>query len=129
VCRAIDLGIGSGLAGVGRYTFVALPDPGTDANPYNPLLDDTVSYSRAFKPVSEPRANLRPVNDCRSTLTLDATDTTPIKPVTVDGWQWSGAGIRSRVTPLGSGAPGMNSIDAHNYFSDVSDNFDPSTPP
>ena len=41
-------GIGSGLAYAGGTTFLALPDRGPNANAYNPLVDDTVSYIDRF---------------------------------------------------------------------------------
>ena len=41
-------GIGSGLAYAGGDTFLALPDRGPNATPYNPKLDDTVSFIPRF---------------------------------------------------------------------------------
>ena len=40
-------GIGSGLAYAGANTFLALPDRGPNATPYNSAVDDTTSTSRA----------------------------------------------------------------------------------
>jgi hypothetical protein len=37
-------GIGSGIAYAGGTTFLALPDRGPNAKPYDALVDDTVSY-------------------------------------------------------------------------------------
>src|SRR5947208_16878737 len=42
-------GIGSGLAYAGGTTFLALPDRGPNATPYNRLIDDTVSYICRFQ--------------------------------------------------------------------------------
>ncbi|HUK33350.1 MAG TPA: hypothetical protein VLV86_05545 [Vicinamibacterales bacterium] len=41
-------GLGSGLAHLGGEYFVALPDRGPNAVPYNSCLDDTVSYINRF---------------------------------------------------------------------------------
>lgn len=41
-------GIGSGLAHAGGTTFLALPDRGPNATPYNPSTDDTASYIPRF---------------------------------------------------------------------------------
>lgn len=42
-------GIGSGLAYAGCDTFLALPDRGPNATPYNARVDDTVSYIDRFQ--------------------------------------------------------------------------------
>src|SRR4249920_224160 len=41
-------GIGSGLAHLGGDWFVAIPDRGPNAVPYNACMDDTVSYINRF---------------------------------------------------------------------------------
>ena len=41
-------GIGSGLAYAGGDTFLALPDRGPNATPYNSAVDDTASYISRF---------------------------------------------------------------------------------
>jgi hypothetical protein len=124
-------GIGSGLAYAGGTTFVALPDRGPNANPYNPLVDDTVSYIARVQTLNLSLApTFDPVNGLPFTLTPMLTDTTLLSspsPLTYG----SGAGLGYQidgVTPLGSGAPALNAIDHTNYFSGRSDNFDPSTP-
>src|ERR1700709_1601322 len=63
-------GIGSGLAYAGGTTFLALPDRGPNANPYNPLVDDTVSYINRFQTLNlslSPTAD--PVTGLPFTLT------------------------------------------------------------
>src|SRR5262252_10290495 len=42
-------GIGSGLAWAGGNTFIALPDRGPNATPYNSLISDTTSYIDRFQ--------------------------------------------------------------------------------
>src|SRR5690349_17962569 len=44
-------GMGSGLAYAGGDLFIALPDRGPNAKPYNPLVDDTASYINRFQTV------------------------------------------------------------------------------
>ena len=44
-------GIGSGLAHLGGDWFVAIPDRGPNAVPYNSCMDDTVSYINRFHTV------------------------------------------------------------------------------
>src|SRR5262245_10983519 len=41
-------GMGSGLAYAGGNTFLALPDRGPNAKPYNSAVDDTPSYTARF---------------------------------------------------------------------------------
>jgi hypothetical protein len=41
-------GLGSGLTYIGGEWFLALPDRGPNAVPYNPCMDDTVSYINRF---------------------------------------------------------------------------------
>ncbi|MDI7776142.1 esterase-like activity of phytase family protein [Asticcacaulis sp. EMRT-3] len=45
-------GLGSGLAYAGGDHFVALPDRGPNANVYNPIVDNTVSYVARFHTLS-----------------------------------------------------------------------------
>jgi hypothetical protein len=128
-------GIGSGLAYAGGTTFLALPDRGPNANPYNPLVDDTVSYIVRYQTLNlslAPTAD--PATGLPFTLTPMLSGTTllssgsPLKYGT-------GAGLGNRidgVTPLGAGAPLLNAIDHTHYFTGRSDNFDatlPSTSP
>ena len=124
-------GIGSGLAYAGGTTFLALPDRGPNATPYNPLVDDTISYIPRFHTLN---LSLAPSFDSASglpfTLTPMLLDTTLLSSPTplVYG---SGAGLGFQidgVTPIGSGAPALNDVDHTFYFSGRSDNFDPTSP-
>jgi hypothetical protein len=42
-------GLGSGLAYAGCNTFIALPDRGPNATPYNSAVDNTTSYITRFQ--------------------------------------------------------------------------------
>ena len=131
-------GIGSGLAYAGGTTFLALPDRGPNANPYNSAIDDTVSYICRFQTVNlslAPTAD--PTTGLPFTLTPMLVGTTLLSSGTplVYG---SGAGLGNRidgVTPIGSGAPALNTANNGRsrrsrafYFTGRSDNFDPSQP-
>ena len=110
-------GLGSGLAYAGGNTFLAIPDRGPNANPYNSAVDDTTSYISRFH-----------------TLNLNLTANT------------SGTGLAYNLTPTlvsttllysptalnyGSGTalglPNGNWVNnsTHNYFTGRSDNFAP----
>lgn len=124
-------GCGSGLAYAGGTTFLALPDRGPNANPYNSAVDDTVSYICRFQTLN---LTLAPYSDPTTglpfTLTPMLTDTTLLssRSPLVYG-TGSGLGYKiDGVTPLGSGAPALNATDHTHYFTGRSDNFDPSKP-
>ena len=115
-------GIGSALAWAGGNTFLAAPDRGPNATPYNSAVDDTVSYISRFQTVS--------MNLVRSTtastpfvLTPTLVATTLLSSPTPLNYG-TGAGLGNRIdgTPLGSGAPAINTATA-NYFTGRSDNF------
>jgi hypothetical protein len=120
-------GIGSGLAYAGGTTFLALPDRGPNANPYNPLIDDTVSYINRFQTFNlslAPTAD--PVAGLPFTLTPMLSRTTLLSsPSPLTYGNGTGLGNQSDgVTPLGSGAPLLNGVDRTHYFTGRSDNFD-----
>ncbi|HKA34342.1 MAG TPA: esterase-like activity of phytase family protein, partial [Candidatus Binatia bacterium] len=115
-------GLGSGLAYAGGNTFLAVPDRGPNANPYNPLVDDTTSYINRFHTLS---LSLAP-SDAGAALPFVLT------PMLIDTMllsehsplvYGSGAGLG-----LDSGAPDLNAVDHTNYFTGRSDNFDPAQP-
>ncbi len=115
-------GIGSGLAYAGGSTFLALPDRGPNANPYNPLVDNTVSYIDRFHTFSFNLAHSEPGSALPFTLTPVLRDTTLLsspKPLVYG----SGATVG-----LESGEPALNAINHTSYFTGRSDNFDPSRP-
>jgi len=113
-------GIGSGLAYAGGNIFLALPDRGANAKPYNSLVDDTASYIPRFHTLHMSLAPSDPGSALPFTLTPMLVDTTLLssKRPLVYG---TGAGLG-----LGSGAPALNAADHTHYFTGRSDNFDPS---
>ncbi|WP_213953497.1 esterase-like activity of phytase family protein [Variovorax sp. dw_954] len=123
-------GLGSGFAYAGGTTFLALPDRGPNAKPYNPLVDDTVSYIARFQTFRMALSPSDPGSDLPFTLTPTLRKTTLLSSPTplVYG---TGAGLGFRidgVTPLGSGAPALNAERRRYYFTGRSDNFDASKP-
>jgi hypothetical protein len=123
-------GIGSGLAYAGGTTFLALPDRGPNANPFNPLVDDTVSYICRFQTLNLSLAlSPDPATGLPFTLTPMLSGTTLLSsPSPLVYGTGAGLGFQiDGVTPLGSGAPALNEIDHTHYFTGRSDNFDPST--
>jgi hypothetical protein len=124
-------GIGSGFAYAGGTTFLALPDRGPNANAYNPLVDDTVSYIARFQTLNLNLASVMdPASGLPFTLTPMLTGTTllssPTKLVYGSG---DGLGYQADgVTPLGSGEPALNAVNHTHYFTGRSDNFAASQP-
>jgi hypothetical protein len=110
-------GVGSAIAHAGGNLFIALPDRGPNAKPYNPLVDDTTSYIPRFHTF---HLSLAPSGnpDLPFVLTPMLVDTVLLSdrfPLVY------GTGTAAG---LGSGAPALN--DRHTfYFSGRSDNFDP----
>lgn len=120
VSQSILGGLGSGLAHAGGTTYLALPDRGPNATPYNSAVDDTTSYIARFHTL-EIALSATPNGALPYTVTTTLQKTTLLSSPTplVYG---SGAGVG-----LGSGAPDLNSL-GHYYFSGRSDNFDPTLP-
>jgi len=112
-------GIGSGLAYAGSNTFIAIPDRGPNAVPYNSAVDDTVSYINRFqtikvKLVRSPLGSALPF-----TLTPSLIATTLLSS-NKSLYYGTGAGLG-----LPSGVPTLNRNNTY-YFTGRSDNFDPS---
>ena len=112
-------GIGSGLAHLGGDWFVAIPDRGPNAVPYNACMDDTVSYINRFHTMHLSLSPSDPGSALPFTLTpmLAATTLLSSRAPLVYG-----AGCGSQ----GSGVPALNAIDHTHYFTGRSDNFDAS---
>lgn len=115
-------GIGSGLAYAGGNTFLALPDRGPNATPYNPQVDDTVSYISRYQTVSM-NLTATPGGALPFSLTPTLTKTTLLSSSTPLLYG-TGAGLGNKIdgTPLGSGAPAQNTGSTY-YFTGRSDNY------
>ena len=119
-------GIGSALAWAGGNTFIATPDRGPNATVYNSLVDDTSSYISRFQTVTLDLTANTSGSGLAYNLTPTLTATTLLSSPTPLNYG-SGAGLGNQidgVTPLGSGAPAINTASA-NYFTGRSDNFAP----
>ncbi len=111
-------GLGSGLAYLGGDRFVALPDRGPNAVPYNACMDDTTSYINRFHTLHLSLAPSDPGAALPFTLTPMLVRTTLLSsPTPLVYGRGCGA--------AGSGAPALNAIDHTHYFTGRSDNFDP----
>ncbi len=121
-------GIGSGLAWAGGNIFLALPDRGPNATPYNALVDDTASYISRFQTLKLNLTASAAGSALPYTLTPTLAATTLLSSATVLTYG-SGAGLGNQINgaPLGAGAPALNSINKTNYFTGRSDNFDATT--
>lgn len=112
-------GLGSGLAYAGGNTFIALPDRGPNATPYNPAIDDTTSYINRFQTLSlslapNPDYDAAVVGSMPYLLSPFLTATTLLSSGTALSY---GTG----------GAPALNTADKF-YFSGRSDNFNAAKP-
>ena len=116
-------GLGSGLAYAGGSTFLALPDRGPNAAPYNSAIDDTASYIPRFHTLSlalapNPDYVAGQLGSLPLLLTPTLRNTTLLSSPT-PLFYGTGAGLG-----VGSGVPTLNSRFTY-YFSGRSDNFDP----
>jgi hypothetical protein len=110
-------GLGSGNAYAGGDTFLAVPDRGPNAVPFDSKIDDTASYINRFQTL---KLNLtaNPGGALPFTLAPTLTKTTLLyspTPLTYG----TGAGLG-----VGPGAPAQNTPDKF-YFTGRSDNFGP----
>jgi hypothetical protein len=110
-------GLGSGLAWGFGDTFLALPDRGPNALPFDSLIDDTVSYIPRFHTIKMDLDHNHGAG-LPFTLTARLKDTTLL--YSSDQLVY-GSGTALAVGP---GAPEQNTHSKH-YFSGRSDNFDP----
>ena len=115
-------GVGSGLTYAGGNTFLAVPDRGPNATPYNSNVDDTVSYISRFHTITmELTSNGGPGLPFTLTPTLKGTTLLSSSTPLAYG-NGAGLGTQKNGQPLGSGAPAENSAGKY-YFSGRSDNF------
>lgn len=111
-------GLGSGIAHVSGDTFVAVPDRGPNAVPYNSLIDDTVTYIARVQTIRMNLANNKG-SGLPYTIVPKLEDTTLL---------WSPMPlVYGNGTAYGApnGEPKQNTMLKH-YFTGRSDNFDPS---
>ena len=111
-------GFGSAITYAGGSTFLALPDRGPNAFPYDANLDDTASYVNRFHAVN---FELSPKNGSLGTpfsLGLSIHSTTLL-------WSATPLAYGTGDTNAGSGVPPINSSSRY-FFTGRSDNFDSS---
>jgi hypothetical protein len=117
--RADELGgFGSGIAYASGNTFLAVPDRGPNAVPFDSAIDDTASYINRFHTISMDLQPNTTGTGLPFTLTPTLRKTTllfSLSPLVYG----TGAGLG-----VGSGAPPQNTFFKH-YFTGRSDNFDP----
>ena len=115
-------GLGSGLAWAGGSTFVAVPDRGPNATPYDALVDDTTSYIARFHTIDMQLAPAVSGSALPFTLapTLQAT-TLMSSPTPLN--YGSGALGSDATHTLGSGVPALNAVNGTSYFTGRSDGF------
>jgi hypothetical protein len=110
-------GFGSGIAHISGDQFLAVPDRGPNAVPFNTDIDDTVSYINRFHTI---KMHLEPNKGSGLPYTIEPElqATTLLFNLTplVYG---SGVGL-----DVGEGAPKQNNLLQH-FFTGRSDNFDP----
>ncbi len=117
-------GFGSALAWAGGNTFLAAPDRGPNATSYNSAVDDTTSYIARFQTLT---LKLTPNGSSSATpFTLGASlaaTTLLYSPTALNYGSGAGLGFKiDGVTPIGSGAPSINTNSAF-YFTGRSDNY------
>lgn len=109
-------GLGSGLAWAGGNAFIAIPDRGPNATPYNALVDETSSYISRFQTLTLG-LTAAAGGGLPYTLTPTLAGTTLLSSATPLTYG-TGVGLN-----LPNGAPAQNTATA-NYFTGRSDNFD-----
>jgi hypothetical protein len=117
-------GLGSGMAYAGGHKFIAVPDRGPNAVPFNSNIDDTASYINRFQTVHMTLKKSAPGSTLPLDLTTELTKTTLLYSPTALNYG-SGVGLGDKidgVTPIGSGAPGINTSSKF-YYTGRSDNY------
>ncbi|PWT78914.1 MAG: pyruvate-binding protein [Acidobacteria bacterium] len=110
-------GLGSAITYAGGRTFLALPDRGPNAVPFDSNVDDTVSYINRFHTIS---MNLHANRGSGLPFTL-----TPTLRSTRLLWSFTPLAYGSSDSIVGSGVPLLNHFFFH-FFTGRSDNFDSS---
>jgi hypothetical protein len=114
-------GLGSGLAYAGGNKFLAIPDRGPNATPYNAAVDDTSSYITRFHTVKLKLQKSPAGAPLPFTLTPKLNKTTLLSSRTALVY---GDGLAAGIP---NGAPALNDKNDH-YLTGRSDNFDPAQP-
>ena len=110
-------GLGSGLAYISTDRFLAVPDRGPNAVPYDSNIDDTASYINRFHTI---KMNLQPNPGAGLPFTINPTlEKTTLLSSTTPLVYGSGAGLG-----VPSGVPPVNYYNQY-FFTGRSDNFDP----
>ena len=112
-------GIGSAMTYAGCTNFIAVPDRGPNAIPFNPAIDDTASYINRFQTLNLQLSHAPSGADLPYVLTPKLTATTLLH--TSDQLVY-GNGAAAGVP---NGAPKLNKTHHTSYFTGRSDNFDP----
>ena len=110
-------GFGSAICYASGNTFLALPDRGPNAMPYDSNIDDTVSYINRFHTIT---MDLEP-NTSGTGLPFNLT---PTLRATTLLWSLTPLIYGSGDQIVGNGAPKLNNFFLH-FFTGRSDNFDP----
>ncbi len=111
-------GFGSAITYAGDNTFLALPDRGPNAVPFDSNIDDTVSYINRFHTVT---MDLKP---SKGGAALPFTLTPTLRATTLL-WSLSPLVYGGGDNIVGPGAPPLNNFLFH-FFTGRSDNIDPS---
>lgn len=110
-------GIGSGLAWAGGNTFLALPDRGPNAAPWNSALSDTTSYIARYQTVTMNLTANAPGSALAYNLTPTLSQTTLLYSPTALNYA-----AANSANNFIAGAPALNTADKF-YFTGRSDNF------
>ena len=111
-------GLGSGLAYASGNVFLALPDRGPNATPFDAAIDDTVSYISRFHTITMDLDPNKSGADLPFTLTPHLRATTLLSSFLRPLVYGTGSGLG-----VGSGVPPVNNLLLH-FFTGRSDNFD-----
>jgi hypothetical protein len=110
-------GLGSGLSYAGGNAFLALPDRGPNAMPFDSSIDDTASYINRFHTINME------LNSSPNSLGLPFSVTPKMQATTL---LWSHTALvygTGTGLGVGSGVPPVNNP-IQNFFTGRSDNFD-----
>src|SRR4051812_1956767 len=114
-------GLGSGIDYAGFNLFVAVPDRGPNAVPFNPAVDDTATYIDRVQTLYMQLERSAPGAALPFALTPHLLDTTLLRSAAPLHY---GAGAD---VGLADGTPGLNAARHTHYFTGRSDGFDPAT--